>query len=119
MGPTLTAYHEATRQPRASINLGKATALLDDGDTNWDILSHAKAQDLTAFGEQEGGYMFLEEGFRIKFADGEAIDFYATNRSEKQKWIKVLGDTIGKVPKIHPWTQIVLSAEKDEQVQQK
>ncbi|KAJ0350139.1 hypothetical protein COL922a_014795, partial [Colletotrichum nupharicola] len=32
-GPKLTAYHETTRQPRATINLAKAAKLIDDRST--------------------------------------------------------------------------------------
>ena len=38
--------------------------------------------------------MFVEEGFRIRFNNGEVIDFYADNTSEKEEWMKVLSDVI-------------------------
>lgn len=40
--------------------------------------------------------MFVEEGFRIRFNNGEIIDFYADNESDKEGWMKVLSDVIGR-----------------------
>ena len=40
--------------------------------------------------------MFVEEGFRIRFNNGEVIDFYADTGSDKEGWMKVLDACIGK-----------------------
>jgi hypothetical protein len=40
--------------------------------------------------------MFVEEGFRIRFNNGEVIDFYADTASDKEDWMKVLDACIGK-----------------------
>jgi len=45
------------------------------------------------------------------------IDFYATNRKEKLAWVKVLEETIGKIPKVLPWAQFVLDREKQQRMQ--
>lgn len=50
----------------------------------------------SAFAEDEEGYMFVEEGFRIRFNNGELIDFYADSTEEKEGWMKVLGEVIGR-----------------------
>lgn len=39
--------------------------------------------------------MFVEEGFRIRFANGEVIDFYADTGRDKEEWMKVLDQCIG------------------------
>ncbi|KIN00758.1 hypothetical protein OIDMADRAFT_146103 [Oidiodendron maius Zn] len=44
----------------------------------------------SGFAEEEEGYMFVEEGFRIRFNNGEVIDFYADTGADKKGWIKVL-----------------------------
>ena len=57
--------------------------------------------------------MFVEEGFRVRFANGEIIDFYADSAAEKEGWMKVLGETVGKEtvgPK--SWTELVLARER-------
>ena len=67
----------------------------------------------SAFAEEEDGYMFVEEGFRMRFANGETIDFYADSAAEKDGWMKVLSEVVGKdtnQPK--SWTEIVLSRQR-------
>ena len=58
--------------------------------------------------------MFIEEGFRIRFANGEVIDFYAESKTKKDGWMAVLDGVIGAsagsdVPK---WCDEVLKREE-------
>ena len=50
----------------------------------------------SAFAEEEEGYMFVEEGFRIRFNNGEVIDFYADTAQDKEGWMKVLNEVVGR-----------------------
>lgn len=63
--------------------------------------------------------MFVEEGFRIRFANGEVIDFYADSTAQKEEWMAALSQVIGKgiinsnastAPKA--WTEMVLKRER-------
>ena len=62
--------------------------------------------------------MFVEEGFRIRFANGEVIDFYADSPAEKNEWMKVLSQIVGKTPTgasagpVKGWAEAVLRREK-------
>src|SRR5947207_864434 len=56
--------------------------------------------------------MFVEEGFRIRFGNGECIDFYADSGAEKKGWMKVLNDTVGRCPDGKGWCEIVLKKER-------
>lgn len=98
VGTKLTAYHETTRQPRATINLSNAKRLIDDRRqlTNPETIGRSGKRRRSAFAEEEEGYMFVEEGFRIRFNNGEVIDFYADTPEDKEGWMKVLGDVIGR-----------------------
>lgn len=95
-GVKLTAYHEATRQPRATINLANARRLIDDRRTLTEKETTGKngRRRKSAFAEEEEGYMFVEEGFRIRFNNGEVIDFYADTAQDKEGWMKVLSEVI-------------------------
>lgn len=58
--------------------------------------------------------MFIEEGFRIRFANGEVIDFYADSKGGKEEWMQVLDGVIGSnsgsdIPK---WCDEVLKREE-------
>ncbi|KAL3467252.1 hypothetical protein BJX64DRAFT_249107 [Aspergillus heterothallicus] len=117
-GPKLTAYHETTRQPRATINLAKAAKLIDDRSTltQKETTARGGKRRKSAFAEEEEGYMFVEEGFRIRFGNGEVIDFYAENPADKEGWMKVLAETVGKgssgTSQVKPWTELVLKRER-------
>lgn len=57
--------------------------------------------------------MFVEEGFRVRFANGETIDFYADSAAEKEGWMKVLSEVVGKEAKTTKrWTDLVMAKEK-------
>lgn len=113
-GSKLTAYHEATRRPRATIDLQKAVKLIDDRSslTEKTVSGAGKSRRKSGFSEEEEGYMFVEEGFRIRFANGEVIDFYADTGADKKAWMAVLGDTIGKVPSKKGWCDLIFAHEK-------
>ncbi|ROW14394.1 hypothetical protein VPNG_03973 [Cytospora leucostoma] len=98
VGTKLTAYHEATRQPRATINLANAKRLIDDRRalTEKETTGKNGKRRRSAFAEEEEGYMFVEEGFRLRFNNGEIIDFYADSAADKEGWMKVLSDVIGR-----------------------
>jgi len=58
--------------------------------------------------------MFVEEGFRIRFSNGETIDFYADSRAQKDGWMKVLSEAVGKTEaegKKSAWSAAVLAHE--------
>ncbi|KAF4585624.1 GTP binding protein (Bud4) [Ophiocordyceps camponoti-floridani] len=97
-GSKLTAYHESTRQPRATINLCNAKRLIDDRRslTERDTAGKHGKRRRSAFAEEEEGYMFVEEGFRIRFNNGEVIDFYADTAADKEAWMRVLSEVVGR-----------------------
>ncbi len=109
----MTAYHESTRQPRATINLSKASKLIDDRRTltQPDCSTKKGGRRKSAFAEEEEGYMFVEEGFRVRFANGEVIDFYADSAADKEGWMKVLDECIGKDSGRASWADLVLKRE--------
>ncbi|GAA86415.1 GTP binding protein [Aspergillus luchuensis IFO 4308] len=121
-GSKLTAYHETTRQPRATINLSKAVKLIDDRSslTQKETTTRGGGRRKSAFAEEEEGYMFVEEGFRIRFGNGEVIDFYADSAADKDGWMKVLADAVGKgssgSSQVKAWTEMVLKRERSMKV---
>ncbi|KAL2888073.1 DUF1709-domain-containing protein [Ceratocystis lukuohia] len=124
VGTRLTAYHEANRQPRATINLANARRLIDDRRalTEREITGKGGRRRRSAFAEDEEGYMFVEEGFRIRFNNGEVIDFYADTAQEKEAWMRVLVEVIGRpeggiddggsAPKRSKWCDVVFKREE-------
>ena len=120
-GSILTAYHEATRQRRANIRLAKATKLIDDRSALTKDEASAKGgkgRRRSAFASDTEGYMFVEEGFRICFANGDTIDFYADTREQKEEWMDHLSNVIGKDFSADKptWMAAVLACEKSKAV---
>ncbi|KAJ5677540.1 uncharacterized protein N7477_003173 [Penicillium maclennaniae] len=118
-GSKLTAYHETTRQPRATINLAKASKLIDDRSslTQKETSTKNGGRRKSAFAEEEDGYMFVEEGFRIRFGNGEVIDFYADSAADKDGWLRVMSEAVGKGSSsgngaVKPWAELVLKRER-------
>ena len=66
--------------------------------------------------------MFVEEGFRVRFNNGEVIDFYAENAAIKDEWMAALSQVVGKHQVASPpgvakgWTEMVLKREKSTKV---
>lgn len=61
--------------------------------------------------------MFVEEGFRIRFANGEVIDFYADSTDDKEEWMKALAQVVGQNVQntstpAPGWAETVLRREK-------
>jgi hypothetical protein len=122
-GPRLTAYHEHTNQKRAVINLSKAVRLVDDRRTlladTVTTSSPAKSSNRrkSAFAEEDDGYQYVEEGFRIRFANGETIDFYADSKEAKEDWMTALAQVVGKADlgsRKKGWTDLVFAHERSE-----
>ncbi|KAF9249582.1 hypothetical protein DTO006G1_6651 [Penicillium roqueforti] len=118
-GSKLTAFHETTRQPRATINLAKASKLIDDRSSLLQKETNTKGgtRRKSAFAEEEDGYMFVEEGFRIRFGNGEVIDFYADSPADKEGWLRVMSEAVGKGSSsgngaLKPWADLVLKRER-------
>lgn len=78
-----------------------------------EVSSKAGSRRKSAFSEEEEGYMFVEEGFRVRFANGETIDFYADSAEAKDGWMKALADVVGKESASgKSWTGMVLARDK-------
>lgn len=65
--------------------------------------------------------MFVEEGFRIRFNNGEVIDFYADTAEDKEGWMEILSDVVGRASPVDKnngtrsqakWCDIVLKREE-------
>lgn len=77
----------------------------------------SKGRRKSAFAEEDEAYQYVEEGFRMRFANGETIDFYADNKARKDEWMVALSQVIGKPDtsqKAATWTDLVLARERAE-----
>lgn len=105
---TLTAYNENSHKPRVSINLRKAVRVVEEKKSLVELdeeeeekqaifeKKKGKSRRKSAFAEQEEAFMFVNEGFRIRFANGEIIDFYGDSQEQKREWVKGLRRVISE-----------------------
>lgn len=112
-GASLVAHSETSKKPRAAINLTKASkVVVERSELTEPVVVTGKSRRKSAFAEREDAYGMVEEGFRLRFSNGEIIDFYADNREEKQRWLDALNKIVGN-PSFHhhPWIDMVLRAQ--------
>ncbi|KAB8772380.1 hypothetical protein FH972_026669 [Carpinus fangiana] len=111
-------YEGFLSQQGGDCPVAKATKLIDEKSSlqkpEGALAKGSKSRRRSAFAEEEEGYMFIEEGFRIRFANGEVIDFYADSTAEKDSWMVVLADAVGKESATQKttWTSAVLARRK-------
>lgn len=99
--------------------MAKASKLIDDRSslTQKETSTKNGGRRKSAFAEEEDGYMFVEEGFRIRFGNGEVIDFYADSAADKDGWLRVMSEAVGKGSSsgngaLKPWADLVLKRER-------
>ncbi len=87
------AHNESNMKPRANINLSKAVKIINSSD---DIETGQRA-----------------EQFKVKFLNGEIIDFTADNLEEKMEWVQALQKVVGQnaIRSRQPWIQLLVDNE--------
>lgn len=111
-GTTLTAYSETSRKPRATINLAKAVAVVADKSTLSQPtveVGRDKQRRKSVFAAESDGFLMANEGFRLRFANGEIIDFYADSEQVKDSWVGELKKVVGTQQRAQPWVDLVLA----------
>ncbi|KAM0755816.1 hypothetical protein T439DRAFT_320523 [Meredithblackwellia eburnea MCA 4105] len=105
LGHRLIPYSEVTKRAFVEIDLSLATALYDPNQPSTSSpLALAKSPKSPASGMTRSSSMDLEEqrwtaqdhAFTIVFGDGSDIAFIADTAEDKEKWISVLVDRVGK-----------------------
>lgn len=107
---TLIAHSDVSRKPRANINLAKAARVIADRSSlSEPVVVVGKNRRRSAFAEKEEGALNIDKGFRIRFANGEIIDFFADTNEDKDAWISALAQSVGKKGSGRPaWVDAVL-----------
>lgn len=57
------------------------------------------------------GYLHVNTGWRLKFGNGEVIDFYADSEDEKERWVAVLRAILRRIPSKKSWADVVIDRE--------
>lgn len=101
-GTSLVAHSEYSHKTRAKINLTKVTEVVyvDQENITRSSNNYRNFSDI----------LLMEHAFKIRFADGEIIDFGAPNKQEKAVWIQAIQEIVyrNKFRRL-PWVNMMLS----------
>lgn len=104
-GDTLVGHTEDTKKVRTILHLANVHSVLDIANLNDTIT------DSVERAEMYGGswYMYADRSFRIRFMDGEIVDFYADNAQKKDEWVRALTTAVKYcTDKSYTWVDMVL-----------
>lgn len=123
-GQYLICYNAVTKKPTVKIDLSKAVCIEELGNhvnvgsmifpsgmgRSRTMASYATTATLAEDEDADANY-HVDRSFRITFADGERITFFADTEREKGKWVQVISDVIGsEVPSNPLWAQALLES---------
>lgn len=100
-GTSLIAHSEYTHKTRAKINLSKIVDVIyvDKENLNNSSINYRNFSDV----------LLMEHSFKVKFANGELIDFGAPNKEEKLLWISIFEKIIYRNRfRRQPWVKLML-----------
>lgn len=103
-GTSLIAHSEFSHKTRAKINLAKVVDIIyvDKENIEKGINNFRNFSDI----------LLVEHAFKIKFANGEIIDFGAPNKQEKDIWISCVENIIHRNKfRRQPWVKLMLENE--------
>lgn len=100
-GTSLIAHSEYSHKTRAKINLTKVSEVVyvDQENINRSSSNYRNFSDI----------LLMEHAFKIRFADGEIIDFGAPNKQEKIQWIQAIQEIVyrNKFRRL-PWVSLMM-----------
>ncbi|ODQ80574.1 hypothetical protein BABINDRAFT_160836 [Babjeviella inositovora NRRL Y-12698] len=104
-GTELIALNEKSKKPRAKINLQKALDVVWVGKANVDTTTVRNFSDM----------LLVDNCFKLKFNNGEVIDFGADNPEEWREWTGVLEKIVSKnLFRRQSWVKLMQQDQKPE-----
>lgn len=100
-GTSLIAHSEYSHKTRAKINLAKVVEIIYVDKENL----QRSPQNYRNFSD----ILLVEHAFKIKFANGEIIDFGAPNKKEKDEWISIIEKIVYRNKfRRQPWVKLMI-----------
>lgn len=99
-GTSLIAHSEYSHKTRAKINLAKVVEVI--------YVDKENAQRSSSNYRNFSDILLMENAFKIRFANGEVIDFGAPNKDEKVQWIKTIQEIVYRNKfRRQPWVKLM------------
>lgn len=100
LGTSLVAHSEFSHKTRAKINLAKVAEVI--------YVDNENAQRSSSNYRNFSDILLMENAFKIRFANGEVIDFGAANKTEKLQWIKAIQEIVYRNKfRQQPWVKLM------------
>lgn len=99
-GTSLIAHSEFSHKTRAKINLAKVVEVIyvDKENVNRSSSNYRNFSDI----------LLMQNAFKIRFANGEIIDFGAANKDEKLQWIRAIQEIVYRNKfRRQPWVKLM------------
>ncbi|KAM9887376.1 hypothetical protein OXX79_013688 [Metschnikowia pulcherrima] len=99
-GTSLIAHSEFSHKTRARINLAKVAEVIyvDKENITQSSSNYRNFSDI----------LLMENSFKIRFANGELIDFGAPSKTEKALWIKTIQEIVYRNKfRRQPWVKLM------------
>lgn len=108
-GTSLIAHSEFSHKTRAKINLAKVVELIfvDKENINRSSDNYRNFSDI----------LLMDHAFKIRFANGEIIDFGAPTKEEKLRWIKTIQEIVYRNKfRRQPWVKLMQAINGDKRL---
>ncbi|GMM33688.1 Bud4 protein [Saccharomycopsis crataegensis] len=105
-GTDLIAHNEFSKKTRAKINLIKAVGLISS-NIKKNYIAGTTSNNNSKNNRRLSEEIIMHQGFKIKFMNGETIEFVADSQYEKMNWLRLLDSVISKNKFRQPWIKIL------------
>ncbi|RLV91725.1 Bud site selection protein BUD4 [Spathaspora sp. JA1] len=104
-GASMIAHSEYNHKTRAKINLSKVVDVIYVDKENMN--PNSSSSNYRNFSD----VLLLEHAFKLRFADGEIIDFGAPNKEQKRDWVRILEQIVYRNRfRRQPWVGVMMQA---------
>ncbi|VEU21738.1 DEKNAAC102363 [Brettanomyces naardenensis] len=106
-GYDMNAYNDDTMKLKAKINLRRVVEIVYPGKKEPITVDPLqRQQDQRVISET----LILNDGYKLRFSNGETIDFGCDSRDERDEWVKILEEIIMKNNfRRQPWVKLMSS----------
>lgn len=118
IGGNLVAHNEVTKKQVATIDLRKATRVidLDEPETN------AAGNRMSRILVEEEGWTVRPNSFRVEFGERNpdgGITFSADKPADKKVWLETLSALVGKIPTNPLWAEVLAEKMREKEVRER
>lgn len=123
IGGNLVAHNEVTKKQVSTIDLRKATRVIDlDEPASASTPANRMSRILV---EEEEGWTVRPNSFRVEFGERQgaavtpAITFSADKAADKKIWLETLSALIGRIPSNPLWAEVLAEKMREKELRER